>query len=114
MIQIIKKIKYLIKALRFVIIIYIDYSTAIDLMRQISLNTTLIKKLNLRLVRVSKYLQQFYIKIHYKLDKINIISNILLYLINRNYDLFSDESKLNILTINIFSISLIQISDIFK
>ena len=51
-----KKIRYLIKASTSSIIIYIDYSAIIGLVRQISLNIVLVKKLNLRLVRAFEYL----------------------------------------------------------
>ena len=52
----VKKIRHLIEAVSKPTIIYIDYSATVAIIRQSSINTTLTKKLNLRLIRASKYL----------------------------------------------------------
>jgi hypothetical protein len=50
-------------------IIYTDHTAAVEIERQFSLNTIAVKKLNLRLVRASEYLQRFRLKIQYKSEK---------------------------------------------
>jgi len=51
----VKKIQYIIKA-AIRTIVYIDHISTISITKQTSLNIVSIKKLNLRLVRASKYL----------------------------------------------------------
>ena len=74
-----KKIRYIIKStFRLFIIIYINYSTAVPISKQIILNINNINKLNLRLIRISQHLLKFNLKLRHKIDKLNTISNILL------------------------------------
>jgi len=92
-------------------IVYTDYAAAVEIKCQFSLNTTAVKKLNLRLVRVSEYLQRFQLKIQYKSEKTNIISNTLFRLLSSNnvhkrlasreYQPESDESILKALQVNV-------------
>ena len=58
-------------------IMYIDSLIIINFVKWISLITTFIIKFNLRFIRVSQYLQWFKLNIKYKLNKRNIILNIL-------------------------------------
>ena len=51
-----KKVRYIIEAAEHVTVVYIDYSVAVAIVRQISLNTISVEKLNLRLIRASEYL----------------------------------------------------------
>ena len=53
------------------------------------MNITSTAKLNLRLIRASKYLQRFRIELRYKPDKVNIVSDALSRLASRA----SDRSK---------------------
>ena len=55
-IWIFKKIRHLIKTFISTTIIYIDHDAALRIAKQISLITTFIDKLNLRLMRASNYL----------------------------------------------------------
>ena len=110
----IKKIKHLIETSVGVIIIYTDHSTAVQLVRQINLNITSIEKLNLRLIRASEYLQRFRIEIRHKSNKMNIVSDALSRLANRDYDITSNESELDTLIADAYSISLIQVNEGFK
>ena len=59
------------------IIIYIDYSATISILRQITLITFNINKLNLKFVRTSQYLSDFNFFIHHKIDKFNVILDVL-------------------------------------
>jgi len=92
-------------------IIYINHAAAVEIECQFSLNTIAVKKLNLRLVRASEYLQRFQLKIQYKSEKINIIPDVLFrllssnnvheWLASREYQLKSDESILKALQANV-------------
>ena len=59
------------------IIIYIDHSAAILILRQITFITFNTNKLNLKLVKTSQYLSDFNLFIRHKTDKFNVISNVL-------------------------------------
>ena len=59
------------------IIIYIDYNAAISISRQIILITFNTNKLSLRFVKTSQYLSDFNLFIRYKIDKFNVIFNVL-------------------------------------
>jgi len=63
---------------------YTDHAAAVEIERQFSLNTIAVKKLNLRLVRASEYLQCFWLKIQYKSEKTNIIPDALFRLLSSN------------------------------
>jgi hypothetical protein len=69
LIWVLKKTHHLIEAAEQSTIIYIDHTAAVEIEHQFSLNTTAVKKLNLRLVRASEYLQRFRLKIQYKSGK---------------------------------------------
>ena len=109
---VVKKIRHLIEASANSTIIYTDHSAAVGLVRQTSLNTTSVEKLNLRLVRASEYLQRFRIEIRHKPGKANIVPDALSRLASRDYGTNPNESELDALCA--FSISLIQVSDDFK
>jgi len=90
---------------------YINHAAAVKIKHQFSLNTITVKKLNLRLVRASEYLQRFWLKIQYKSEKTNIISDTLFRLLSSNnvherlasreYQPESDESILKALQANV-------------
>ena len=111
---VVKKIRYLIDVSVGVTIIYTDHSAAVQLVRQTSLNTASVEKLNLRLIRVFEYLQRFRIEVRYKPGKSNIVPDALSRLASRDYCSSSNESELDALVVDAFSVSLIQVSDGFK
>lgn len=80
---VVKKIRHMIEAAKSTTIIYTDHSAAVSIVRQTSLNTTAVEKLNLRLVRVSEHLQRFRLDVRYKPGKTNTISNALSRLASR-------------------------------
>ena len=100
------------------IIIYTDYSTIINIMKQIKLAFNNIDKLNLRLIKIFTYLFQFAFDIRYKSNKQYIVSDVLLRLlfnvksikwaIDLNFNV--DEKMLNM----IYHVILTKISDKFK
>ena len=57
------------KTFTLITIIYIDHDAALKIIKQISLITSLIDKLNLRLMRASDYLQRFNLNIRHKFKK---------------------------------------------
>ena len=75
---IIKKIKHMIESIEMSsIIIYIDYNAVVSILRQTTFITFNINKLNLKLVKASQYLFEFNLFIRHKIDKFNIIFDIL-------------------------------------
>ena len=58
-------------------VIYIDYSIAISISRQINFIIFNINKFNLRFVKIFQYFSIFNLLIRYKTDKANVVSNIL-------------------------------------
>ena len=58
-------------------IIYTNYFTVVSISRQITLITFNSDKLNLRLVRTSQYLSDFNLSVRHKIDKVNVMSNVL-------------------------------------
>lgn len=121
---VVKKIRHLIEASTSNTIIYTDHSAAIGLVRQTSLNTTSVEKLNLRLIRASEYLQRFRIELRHKPGKTNIVPDALSRLASRDYDTTgSDEAELDALIadaypvstiVDAYPVSMIQVSDDFK
>jgi len=107
LIWVLKKTHHLIEAAEQSTIVYTDHAAAVEIEHQSSLNTITVKKLNLRLVRASEYLQCFWLKIRYKSGKTNIIPDALFRLLSSNnvheqlasreYQLKSDESILKAL-----------------
>ena len=51
-----KKIRYIIEIIIYIIIIYINYLIIVFIIKYINLNVILIEKLNLRFIYISKYL----------------------------------------------------------
>ena len=94
---IVKKIHHIIKTAEKTTIIYINYFAAVFIVCQLSLNIINIKKLNLYLVYAFKYLQCFCLNVHYKLSKINIISNTLSQLASHEYQLKLNKFSFDVL-----------------
>ena len=94
-------------------IIYIDYFITIDITRQTILLITLINRLNLRLIRVSDYIQRFNLTLKYIFNRINIILNILSrFEIINELPINLEDLKLNVLFTVI--IIIIKINNEFK
>ena len=75
---VIRKIKHMIESTEiFSIIIYIDHFVAVSINRQIIFSIFNSDKLNLRLMRVSQYLFDFNLSVKHKVDKANVMSNVL-------------------------------------
>ena len=81
-------------------------------MRQSSINITSTKKLNLRLIRTSEYLQRFRLEIRHKPDKTNVIPDALSRLTSRSYRAKTDEFILD--TVEDFPVSVITVNKAFR
>ena len=57
------------------IIVYIDHSIIVFIIQQTKLSSFSINKLNFRLIKISIYLFQFFLKIKYKSNNQHVISN---------------------------------------
>ena len=74
----IKKIKHMIEFIEMSsMIIYIDHSATISIFRQITFITFNMNKLNLKLIKASQYLFNFNLFIRHKIDKFNVVSDVL-------------------------------------
>ena len=95
--------------------IYTDYSTTVDIAKQLSLSITSIIRLNLRLIRASQYLQRFELNVKYKPGKRNVILDILSRLFSINEHLISsDHVELDVLYDYVYITSLVEISEDLK
>ena len=66
----------MLKSAEKLTIIYTDHSVTLNIVHQLSLTSmTSIDKINLQLIHISKYLQQFHLEIQHKTGKINILSD---------------------------------------
>ncbi len=74
----VKKIRHLIESLDVPpVIVYTDHSAAVPILKQTTLTTSSIDKLNLRLVRASQYLSGFNLSVRHKSGKSNVVPDAL-------------------------------------
>ncbi len=93
------------------IIIFTNHDFALSIAKQTSLIISSIDRLNLRLIRASKYIQRFNVIIKHKSDKQHVISNALSRLASENDDSNTSETEeLDAL----FTTTLIEINLAFK
>jgi hypothetical protein len=121
---IIKKIWHLIQSSKKSMIIQTDHDVIIDICKQTSIiNTNFVMKMNLRLIRVFQFLNQFLnLKIRHKSKKYHLISNVLSRLQNLNKkDLFDDHDELDeffveytIFVIYVYNTILIDLNSKFR
>jgi hypothetical protein len=108
---IIRKIRHMIEFFKKSTILFIDHESALRIVKQTSLFTFFIDRLNLRLIRVFEYIQRFNVIINYKSDKQHIVSNALFRLVSDNDEsnIFESE-ELDVL----FIIALVEMKFKFK
>ena len=87
----------MIESARKITVIFTDYVANAFIVKQTTLSSENIDKLNLRFVRASAYFSQFDIDVRYKADKANIMSNVL-------SRLFSINAFRNFVNMNTFDI----------
>lgn len=93
----IRKIRHMIEASEHPTIIYTDHAATLGIVKQTSLNTVSVEKLNLRLVRASEYLQQFRLDVRYKPGRTHFAPDALSCLASRETKRRSDEQQEGIL-----------------
>ncbi len=82
---VVKKVRHIIEASKSSVIIQIDHSAILDILQQSSItSTTSTMRLNLRLVRISQFLQQFKLEVRHKPGKEHIIPDVLSRLASSN------------------------------
>ena len=99
LIWLIKQIRHMIKTSKYIIIIYIDHVVNSSIIRQIKFINNNVDKLNIKLIRVSIYLSQFWLNVRYKSKKSHIILDAFNHLSTRNI-IFNDKN--NVLDIENF------------
>ncbi len=80
-------------------ILFIDHDSVLSIVKQTSLVISFIDKLNLRLIRASKYIQRFNIIIKHKSEKQHIVSDALFRLASENDENALDFEELDALFI---------------
>src|SRR5436190_18914938 len=90
-----------------------NHVTTIVIVRQTSLTTNFTNKLNLHLIQVAAYIQQFQLKIHYKSDKQNTVSNVFFKLSCQEAEA-NEEFILDILFIKFIYIFYMLITEVFN
>ena len=108
-----KKIRYLVKVSKHDIIVYTNHFTIVKIFKQTFLKIISIDKLNLQLVQASQYIQNFYLQIFHKSEKMHLIFDIFSQLSNKA---FSDDIKfINTLHENMkYTATMIELSEEFK
>ena len=106
-----RKIRHLIElSIKRFIIVYTDHDAVLNIFKQISMTTTSIDKLNLRLVRAFNYIQRFDLKLRHKLNKAYIISDALFKFLSINTDTTHEKDKLNAL----FITAVVDLNKVFR
>ena len=104
---IIKKNRHIIEIVDILtidkIVIYTNHDATLSIISQTSFTTSFIDKFNLRLVKVSNYIQRFDFDIRHKFNKQHIVSNVLFRLISDNVNVFNhDDDEFDALFITSF------------
>jgi hypothetical protein len=107
---IIRKIRHMIEFFKKFTILFTNHEFVLKIVKQTFLIINSIDRLNLRLIRVFKYIQRFNIIIRHKFDKQHIILDILSRLISENDEFVSNSKELDAL----FIITLIEMNSSFK
>ena len=110
---VLRKIRHLIEfSTEKFIIIYTDHDVALSIFKQISMIIIFTDKLNLRLIKVSDYIQRFELKLRHKSDKAHIIFNTLFKFVSINIiiDTTHDENELDAL----FITAVIDLNKVFR
>ena len=125
-IWVLRKIRHFIESFISFIVIYIDHDVTLDIVKQITFSSFSTNKLNLRLMRVSDYIQRFDFDIRHKSNKFHLVSNVLSRLVNLNDSQTSSKEELDALftfvdvnTVHFdvdvyFICSLVKMNDVFR
>ena len=108
------KVKHVLDSIMKVTIVYTDYSATTNIVKQISLFSLLINKLNLHLIHASQYISQFNLNIWCKLDWKNVISDALSQLLNQLNKKIKQESERVLNKIFIYHYIIVEMTDKYK
>ena len=92
------------------IVIFTNHDATLNIVKQISITTTFIDKLNFCFIRTSNYIQRFNVELRYKLEKQHIVFDALSRFVSINTNIALAKKKLNTL----FTIVLIKIEKSFR
>ena len=95
LVWVIKKVRHFVEAAEQTIIVCTDHSATTVVVKQLSLNTSDISKLNLRLIRALEYLQRFRLDVRHRSGKSNIVPEALSRLASRDYRTGEEEDSPN-------------------
>jgi hypothetical protein len=109
---IVKKLHYMIKTSKHLIIIWTDHSATTVIIKQTKLSIINTNKLNLRLVRAVMYLSQFELDVRHKSKRDHVISNALFRL--STFDISSEEITNTLKDVNVYVETLIEMFSNFK
>ena len=109
LVWVLRKIRHLIESSKHATIVYTNHETTLSIAKQITLFIFSTDKLNLRLVRVSNYIQRFNLIIKHKSEKLHIVLDALSRLFSSaKFDQIDDELDV------LFIASLVKIDVEFK
>ena len=77
LVWIVKRTRHMIQSVKKITIILIDHVANVSIVKQTTLSSENIDKLNFRLIRTFAYFSQFNIDVRYKADKFNTMSDVL-------------------------------------
>ena len=89
----IRKIKHMVESSEQPTIVYTDHAATLGIVKQTSLNTVSVEKLNLRFIRASEYLQRFCLDVRYKPGRTHFTPDALSRLASREARRQSDEQE---------------------
>ena len=111
LVWVLRKIRYLIESFKLSTIVYIDHEVSVEIVKQTSLSTSFIDKLNLRLIRASEYIQRFLLNIRHKSKKLHVVSDVFFRFVTSNKSSSNDdEDEFDIL----FTVFMIEMNSNFK
>lgn len=93
----IRKIRHMVESAEQPTRIYTDHAATLGIVKQTSLNTVSVEKLNLRLVRASEYLQRFRLDVKYKPGRSHFMPDALSRLASRETRRQGDEQDEGVL-----------------
>ena len=98
LIRIVRKSRHIIENVKKITVVFTDHVTNVSIVKQTTLSSENIDKLNFKFVQVLAYFSQFNINVKYKADKINIVLNALSRLLSINA--FKNSTNINIFDID--------------
>lgn len=118
----IRKIRHMVESSEQPTRIYTDHATTLGIVKQTSLNTVSMEKLNLRLIRASGYLQRFRLDVRYKPGRTHYAPDALSRLASRETKRQQDNHEegildtLHVITIESWALatSIVELSEDFK